>query len=723
MPLTLHSAFGLITASVLVLVPGWSILRLAGARFADPAVAIGMALGIGVAIQPLLWLWMDTLGVPVTPWSLIGALSLMVVLGTVVDRRRRRRFDALRRIPIVGSPWPVDTIRGEGGDREDAGDGRDGGGEGLGPRGDAWAAAALTAVALASFAARWWAARDLDLPRWGDSVHHTVIVTLLMDNGGFPADWRPYADLASFSYHFGFHALAAGVAELARLAPHQAVILGGQALMVFGVLTVYAFGTALGGRPWVGVGAALAAAGLSTMPAYYLNWGRYTQLAGQVILPVAAACIVMAAPRFRRGADPGRPSWRALVGLAAVAVAGLALTHYIVVLFLVLFGVAWLAVGAHAPDGVRGRAAAVATLGAAGLGGALLAAPWTPHFLEGPIAGYAASLSTAPPPDPGVWGIGVDDAVWSQLGQLAGWGLVAAFAMGIVIALIRRDRAGLVSGLWVLLLVSSTHRALLGLPVTGLLKPFTVAIALYVAAGPAVGAALAFVAGGGQGARAGWAAASRARRWRSALVASVVAAAAVVAAFAQRDVLIEQTRLVGPADRAALDWIRENVTPSPELVTANASVGADPIVVGVDPARAQAAPVFLVSAFAAFGDTVAAGDDAGWWLPYLTGLSSTLPPISYGMERPLESGYRERVNELVRLWHDDLAAPDTVAALDRAGVTHAFVGEMARRNDAAGTGQGLAGRLGSSPEWRLIHENRGVQVWERTGVAPPSESR
>jgi hypothetical protein len=147
--------------------------------------------------------------------------------------------------------------------------------------------------------------------------------------------------------------------------------------------------------------------------------------------------------------------------------------------------------------------------------------------------------------------------------------------------------------------------------------------------------------------------------------------------------------LVGKSDLAALAWVRD-----------------------ATPADAT----FLVSAFPAFGDTAVAGDDAGWWLPYVTGRASTLPPITYVLERPLDPEYPERINSLVSLWHDDMDGASTKVALDEAGVTHAFVGEVARANDASGRGQGLGAKLAASTNWELVYEQGGAQVWERVAA-------
>ena len=67
----------------------------------------------------------------------------------------------------------------------------------------------LTILTAITLVARLYAVRDLRIPLFGDSLHHTVIVQMLINQGGVPTTYRPFAPVDSFTYHFGFHALAA----------------------------------------------------------------------------------------------------------------------------------------------------------------------------------------------------------------------------------------------------------------------------------------------------------------------------------------------------------------------------------------------------------------------------------------------------------------------------------------------------------------------------------
>src|SRR5439155_9287924 len=136
---------------------------------------------------------------------------------------------------------------------------------------------------------RLWSTRDL-LPTLGaDTYHHTLIAWLLIEHGGLPASYAPYAPITTFAYHFAFHSLVAwlhwwtgaGIGELVGLAGHL-------------VNAAVALGVAFFARRVLGDGlvAALAAglvALVGVFPAYLANWGRFTQASGLLLLPVAAA--------------------------------------------------------------------------------------------------------------------------------------------------------------------------------------------------------------------------------------------------------------------------------------------------------------------------------------------------------------------------------------------------------------------------------------------------
>ena len=95
------------------------------------------------------------------------------------------------------------------------------------------------------------------------------------------------------------------------------------------VISLYPLAKRLGGSQWAGVAAILAAGLLFQMPNFYTNWGRYTQLAGQLIL-TSVVWLIWA--YF----EEEKSSSKAIL-LLCITLSGLALTHYRVTIMAVLF--------------------------------------------------------------------------------------------------------------------------------------------------------------------------------------------------------------------------------------------------------------------------------------------------------------------------------------------------------------------------------------------------
>ncbi len=131
----------------------------------------------------------------------------------------------------------------------------------------------LLAVFIATLALRFIQIRDLVLPAWVDSLHHTFIFQTIRDQGQIPGNLMLYTSIP-FYYHFGFHALTAAFGELTDLSSPQAVLIFGQILNASVVFSVYQLAVQLTYRRDVGIAAAILTGFVSQMPAYYVSWGR-----------------------------------------------------------------------------------------------------------------------------------------------------------------------------------------------------------------------------------------------------------------------------------------------------------------------------------------------------------------------------------------------------------------------------------------------------------------
>ncbi|MCX6036049.1 MAG: hypothetical protein NTV38_13930, partial [Chloroflexi bacterium] len=239
----------------LFVLPGWGLFSLlwSGGGGIKWPEKLGLSAGLSLALYPLLLLWTDILGLHLG--AIYAWLPPLAGLGIILWRNRKRL--SVRVFPHFNAfnlPW---------------------------------ADVAFIGIVALIVLTRFWAVRSLDVPMWGDSYQHTMIAQLLVDHGGLFNSWLPYAEMQTLTYHFGFHSAAAVFDWITRLDMSKAVLWVGQLLNVLAVIVLYPLATKVGCSRWAGVVAVLVAGLLSPMPMFYVNWGRYTQLAGQVILPVA----------------------------------------------------------------------------------------------------------------------------------------------------------------------------------------------------------------------------------------------------------------------------------------------------------------------------------------------------------------------------------------------------------------------------------------------------
>jgi hypothetical protein len=661
----------LLAGICLFVIPGWALLGLwPGARDCSWGEKLGLAAGLSLALYPLLLLWTNLVGLhlgALYAWlpSLVG---LVVLLWSNSDWRPHMLPAAWRTWRRSAAFWP-DLL--------------------------------LVIVLLLLGVGRFQVADSLDVPLWGDSYHHTVIAQLLVDNGGLFDSWQPYAEMQTFTYHFGFHSAVAALHWLSGLALPQAVVWAGQLLNVLAVLALYPLAVRLGGSRWAGVAAVLLAGLIAPMPSSYVNWGRYTQLAGQAILP-AAIYLSWVAVADQRPAGTNATStigqrigWPFLI-LPWIALAGLGLAHYRVLIFVVFFFPALFLLEL----GRQPLRSQLARMAVVGFGGALLFLPWFIHVFAGQIIDHfairLATPASALPAATQEYNAAIDPRI--VLPALA-WLLVL---LSLAWGLWRRERGAALIGLWWLLVLLAVNPHWLGLPGTGALTNFALLIAAYIPASVLVGAALGWLVG-----PAGSWAENQAPRtenqelrhglhlraaggWQWVLRGAGMLALVALALWGTRqrldDLQVVQSALVTRPDLRAAAWISANT-----------------------PADSR----FLVNAFFAYSGSSVVGSDGGWWLPLLAGRQTTLPPILYGSEQAPRADYRLWINALTAaLEQKPIDDPEMLAMLRERGITHIYIGQRQGRLNYAGPAVLNPEQLRNSSHFRPIYHEDRVWVFE-----------
>ncbi len=649
-----------ISFGALTLLPGLALMRLLwpagtqedGSR--DSIERSAIALALGLALPPLLLLMCRLLGLT---WTRTASYIYVLAAGIIwASGLRRASFSRPR-----------------------------------------WSTALLLLMLSTALFARMYTVRDLPTGLFGDSYHHTMVTQLLVDNGGLFSSWAPYAPMTTFTYHYGFHANAAFYHWFTGVPVLQAVVHAGQLLNASAMLAAYALLSRLarsGSNAPSAVLGLLAAAFtgfVNPHPAFFVNWGRYTQLAGQVMLPGLLLCWVQLIDNATsNNTRSERDRWRTVL-LCGLSTAGMMLTHYIVTLFAALMVGVYVLVAVLKNGMWRPAGRTIALCVAAALIALILAGPWLQNTLTGNLTRNTNSFVSG---SAGAARIASYSALRPIVPDYLNRGVLWLAVAGLGVAIARRAWRVAMLAMWSGLLLLSITPGTLGLPGSGVIDTLTGYIALYVTVTP--------LAAYGAASIGEWLLTHLKPRQRndallplSATVACVTLA--VWGAGWQRSIVNTAAyQLVAPADMRAMEWIRATT-----------------------PAEAR----FLVNAFPAYDGTLIAGSDAGWWLPFLSGRQSSLPPLAYGSERGVSEVPAMR-DATINLWIAlrgapladarpvciDVTRPDALALLRAQGITHVYSG--AERSPERENADYIdTSTLRSSDAFQIVYDKDGVEIF------------
>ncbi|WP_322821438.1 hypothetical protein [Chloroflexus sp.] len=528
--------------------------------------------GLGLSLVPLLYLWVTALGSAIPVWLLICVGILLAVVAL---------YDAWRDLAPV-QVHPSVTV---------------------------WL---LLSVLAISAWLRAMQIADLVFPAWVDSVHHALMVRVAAETGRVPWTLTPYLPVTEMPYHWGYHVLIAAAWHLGGSDLLAMMLWSGQLLNWVQGLSAAALAFLVWRRPLAAVIAAAIVGCISWMPAYYVSWGRYTQLSG--LLQIVALAI-----GWQQWLDANtrreRLGW---LFLNMLIITGLSLVH----MRMFVFGGALIAVQFTVWASHQARPAIVSRMVEAmgtGMVALILAGPWwlvLARRILLPAATGAHSLTSG-----GSYVQLSDSLMWIGPNE---W-LVALALFGGAIGVLYRQRAATVIVLWVGLLVVLSNPWLISYlaPPVGLVlilyavvqrtwfaggvgmlllavNPLTVrlpflwllpvditAISLFLPLSNLIGGSVALI----------W----PRPRWSQMAAIAVLLGCTLWGAYQQRTIVNPVTVLATAADRVALEWIAEQTPP-----TARFLINAAPWLPGV-----------------------ARGTDGGWWILPLTGRWTSTPPVLF----------------------------------------------------------------------------------------------
>lgn len=248
---------------------------------------------------------------------------------------------------------------------------------------------AALGIFIITIFSRLWTAHLQPYPAWADSLHHVMLTQIVATTGQLPYTLQPYEPSVLQMYHLGLYAITGVVQQLSNAPATMALLWTVQFISGLSGAGVYLILDRVSGRKGAIIGAAVVGL-FSFQPAWYVNWGRFTQLVSQAVMLIAFALTYEAVEAWDRGHTRLVDKlWMA--ALASLLLSGTFLIHFRVAGLLVpllAIGVVWLLY-----SGLRSHKAVQVILGAASIAivAILIISPALWRSLRAYIHGVAAS--------------------------------------------------------------------------------------------------------------------------------------------------------------------------------------------------------------------------------------------------------------------------------------------------------------------------------------------
>jgi hypothetical protein len=663
----------LIFALLLFILPGWGLFSLLWPSWDTLrwGTKLGLSGALSLAIYPLLMLWTNLVGISLGAWNaIIPPLAGVIAIGwknRSFFNELWRRFH-LKNVLSSFTPFSVERFLPD--------------------------LAYIVILGLLIWS-KFWIIQPLDIPLFGDSYQHTMITQLIIDHGGLFNSWQPYADLVTFTYHFGFHSAAAVYHWMTGATAEQSVLWTGQLVNILAIMSLYPLAIKISQNKWGGVVAMLIGGLLSPMPNYYVNWGRYTQLAGQVIL---LAAIWVAWMILERSTPESRgvpwvhkmADWKGLsLDVSSLVIVwlffgGLALTHYRILVLAVLFFATY---GIFSLSRTKILYWAGRTLWI-GLGGMLLFLPWFIHLLGGKIMHMVEAGISTLPSSVSVSGefINVTRNFQAYL-PLTIWVLILPC---LVLGLWKLKKDLAIFTLWWLFIILATNPSWIGLPGNALITNFAIVIAFYIPASIIIASSTEWLLESKSHLESRYGGLVHEYLPKITVSSLILLMVCVLGVFGglMRISDLDQSSfaLVTRPDLRAMKWIKENL-----------------------PNDAK----FLINSFFAYNNSMLVGSDGGWWIPLLTGRRTSVPPLTYGFEMGVESAtYESTIDLAEEIQLVGISAPETIELLLQNGYKYVYIGQ--RQGSINYTGPKVLDPVTMSgiPDFKTVYHQDRVWIFE-----------
>lgn len=604
-----------------LLIPGWAILSITQVWKRWPTLQRWIiAFGLSVCFYPILF-YLNRWALPQFHLGLrkneiiLGILGVIILITQRKDWKEQFHFETMEQVALV-----------------------------------------LFAVTVFS---RLWTAHLQPYPAWADSLHHTMLTQIVAATGQLPYTLLPYEPSVLQMYHLGLYAITGVIQQLAKAPATTALLWTAQFLSGLSGLGVYLVLDRVSGRKGAIIGASVVGL-LSFQPAWYVNWGRFTQVASQAIMLIAFALTYEAIESWRQ--VDGRLGKLWLAAIASLLLAGTFLIHFRVAGLLVpllVIGVLWLLY-----TGIRNHKMVQIIFGAAVI--AIVAILLISPALWVSLRAYIHGVSASADPSGGVQSTAYYDYPLNAYLTLGAqlWLYITAL-LALLIGLIFRSKLAFSMLIWVLCLWAIGNAYRLGWFGLSFINYTGIMIMFYLPIGVIIG----------DGAEILLSRLAILRRPVVLKIGTEIFLLVVVLFSIVRTYSIEPFRyFLTPADVNAMSWIEANVPKD---------------------------AVFAINTYMWLNETPH-GTDGGYWIPFFTQRRTTTGTMMFPYAP------KDYVDQILT-WSKSVIhltdGPQYAAALCRSGVRYAYVGPLGNFS-----GPGLDVNKLRYPATRVIYQQDGVTI-------------
>jgi len=672
----------LLTGILLYIIPGWILVESFYGRLKLICwEKLGLAASLSLSLYPVFFLWGFLAGIKSMAFYSLSPLITAVIIFLL--RLFIRKPDAIKSILRNTLFYAKDKIEitdpelkkgEEKNDRKEKCNYK-----------KEWAFHSFYGLVIFSlFLSRWLAVEGMLAPSWGDSVHHTLIVKLILDNQGLFKSWAPYAPLESLTYHFGLHGDVACWAWLTGLAAHKALLFAGQFINALAVISLFPIALKLTREKYTALAAVSIAGLFFPFPGYFVNWGRYTQLAGLVIFPGIVWLMEKIIESNRENAGGRKNKNIKDIFILAFFFAGLFLTHYSMFILALTALSAWLIYEwGQAGLKLRPLIKPVLEVILAHILMLILIFPWILGLKQGRLFEFflfsSASAKT-------IWQkIGSNFSLWKHLDFYFSdfYWIAALLALGAGLFFWRRLAILLLLWQSIALFLANLQPVFFG--ARNLITNDFLIFCLYIPISLLLATSLFWLLRYLENQLNFLNLAEVRRKWISPILISVLIGLIISGMSSQARIVDPFFQMVTPEDLEAFKWIRENT-----------------------PRKAK----FIINGFLVYKETAAAGSDAGWWLPYFTGRRVFIPPLVYNIESLNPELNRDELVHLIKkIRGADGEGAHLKKILQESGYSFIFLGEK-RGRVAYEDGELIREEwLRGKKEFKLLFKRGKAQVW------------